>query len=35
LILHTFLAELSNRTKSLTVPVRYLAFSIAANARRF
>ena len=35
LILHEFLAELSNRTESLTVNVRYLAFSIADNASRF
>jgi hypothetical protein len=34
LILQSFLAELSNRTESLTVDVRYLAFSIADNASR-
>jgi hypothetical protein len=35
LILHSFLAELSNRTESLTLNVLYLAFSIADNASRF
>ena len=35
LILQSFLVELSNRTESLTVDVRYLAFSIADNASRF
>jgi hypothetical protein len=32
LILRWFLAELSNQTASLTVDVRYLAFSIASPA---
>jgi hypothetical protein len=35
LILQSFLAKLSNRTESLTVDVRYLAFSIADSASRF
>jgi hypothetical protein len=35
LILLYFLAELSNRTESLTVNVRYLAFCIADKASRF
>jgi hypothetical protein len=35
LILRWFLAELSNQTASLTVDVRYLAFSIADSASPF
>jgi hypothetical protein len=35
LFLQAFLAKLSNCTESLTVDVRYLAFSIADNASFF